>query len=148
MTQNEFILLISANALVSFSMLAIGINSYLRARSFLASAIETKGTAIEMVKKGQSKSGSTMYSPKIRFTDRTGQIREFTEKWSGSPPDFKIGDELIVLYPPDNPEKARRGGQKWKFFFVAWLIGGLGLLFSGLLVAAVVVMLIFGIPSK
>lgn len=148
MTQSEFILFICANALVSLSMLAFGIISYSRAKRFLSSAIETKGTVIETVKKGQSKSGSTMYSPRIRFTDRTGQVREFTEKSAGSPPDFKIGDELIVLYPPDNPEKARRGGQKWKFFFIAWLIGGLGLLFSGLVVVVVIVMLLVGMPVK
>lgn len=145
MTQNEFILLLAGNAVISFSMLVIGIISYVRAKKFLSNAIETRGTVIEMVKKGQSKSGSTMYSPMIRFTDRMGQEIVFTEKWAGSPPDFKIGDELAVLYPPDSPDKARRGGQKWKFYFIAWLIGGLGLLFSAMTIIVFIISLIIPI---
>ena len=74
-----------------------------------------------------------------------GKTIEFTENWSGNRPDFKIGDEVIVLYDPADPQKARRGGKKWKFFFLAWLMGGLGLLFSGLLIFFIILILLFPI---
>jgi hypothetical protein len=146
-TKGELILVIGVNALVSFTMLAIGIISYMRTKKFLNAAIETRGRVIESVYKGSGDDGGgPMYSPKIQFTDRMGQPVEFTENWSSNRPDFKIGDEVIVFYDPAKPHKARRGGKKWKFFFVAWLVGGLGLLFSGILVFIIILMVIIGVP--
>ena len=148
MTQNELYLVLAVNGLISVTMLAIGIISYVRTKKFLSTAVETRGTVTEGVYKG-SDEGSAMYSPKIKFTDRMGRELEFTENWSTNRPDFKIGDEVIVLYDPSNPQKAKRGGKKWKFFFVAWLLGGLGLLFSSILVVVVIVLLLVGgIPQK
>lgn len=141
MTQNELYLVLAVNGVISFTMLAIGIISYIRTKKFLASAVETKGSVIGNVFKGSAEGGGSMYSPKIQFTDRMGKQFEFTENWSSNRPDFKIGDEVIVLYDPARPQKARRGGKKWKFFFIAWLIGGLGLLFSGILVIVIIVLL-------
>src|SRR5690242_13625031 len=119
MTKGEFILVMGVNGLVSITMLAIGLISYIRTKKFLAAAVETRGRVMESVFKG-SDDGGSMYSPKIQFTDRMGRQVEFTENWSSNRPDFKIGDEVVVLYDPAKPEKARRGGKKWKFFFLAW----------------------------
>lgn len=149
MTQNELYLVLGANGLISFAMLAIGVISYLRTRRFLSNAVETRGIVTASEYKGQSsEDGGSMYSPKIRFTDSIGKQYEFTENWSSNRPDFNVGDEVIVLYDPANPQKARRGGNKWKFYFITWLLGGLGLLFSGILVIVIVVMFIVGFPVK
>jgi hypothetical protein len=129
-------------------MLTIGIISYVRTKRFLSSAVETWGKVVERVYQGSADGGGPMYSPKIIFTEQMGREIEFTEKWSSTHPDFKIGDDVIVLYDPANPRKARRGGKKWKFFFIAWLIGGLGLLFSSIPAVVVAIMLIVGMPSK
>ncbi len=147
MTQNELYLVLGINGIISFTMLFIGIFSYVRTKKFLNRAIETRGTVVDSAFKGSAESGGSMYSPKIKFTDRMGNEFEFTENWSSNRPDFKLGDEVIVLYNPAKPQKARRGGKKWKFFFIAWLIGGLGLLFSSILVIVVIV-LIFVAPLK
>ncbi len=143
MSQSELYLVLGVNGVLSFTMLLIGIVSYVRARRFLSKAIETRGTVVEKVLKGQSDGGGGMYSPRIQFNDVMGRTTEFTENWSGNRPDFKIGDEVIVLYDPADPQKARRGGKKWKFFFLAWLMGGLGLLFSGLLIFFIILILLF-----
>lgn len=149
MTQNELILVLGVNGLISLTMLIIGIVSFIRAKRFLNSAIETRGIVIQDVYKGQSSDGGgSMYSPKVKFTDSMGREYEFTENWSSNRPDFKIGDEVIVLYNPSNPQKARRGGKKWKFYFIAWLLGGLGLLFSSILIIVVIIMAIVGFPVK
>ncbi len=145
MTQNELYLVLGVNGLISFTMLVIGIISYIRTKKFLNRAVETRGIVIDKAFKGSSEGGGGMYSPKIKFTDRMGKELEFTENWSSNRPDFKIGDEVIVLYDPANPVKARRGGKKWKFFFVAWLIGGLGILFTGILLIVIIVMIIIPI---
>jgi len=111
-------------------------------------AVETRGKVTEKIYKGSAEGGGSMYSPKIKFTDTMGREIEFTENWSSNRPDFQIGDEVIVLYDPANPQKARRGGKKWKFFFIAWLLGGLGLLFSGILILVIIIMLIVGFPAS
>ncbi len=146
MTKTELILVLGVNGLISLIMLAIGIISYIRAKKFLASAVETRGTVVQKVFKSSGDGGGSMYSPKIRFTDRMGKQFEFTENWSSNRPDFKIGDEVIVFYDPARPQKARRGGKKWKFFFIAWLLGGMGILFSGILLVIVIIMLF--VPFK
>lgn len=130
-------------------MLIIGIISYIRTKSFLDRSIETRGVVVESVYKGESdEGGGPMYSPKIRFTDRMGQSIDFTENWSTNRPDFVIGQEAIVFYDPANPQKARRGGKKWKFWFVTWLVGGMGLFFTGILLFVFIIFLIVGFPIK
>ena len=146
MTQNELYLVLGVNGFLSFTMLAIGIISYIRTKKFLSTAIETRGIVVEKIFKGSAEGGGSMYSPQIQFTDRMGQVVNFTENWSSNRPDFKIGDEVIVLYDPANPQKARRGGKKWKFYFITWLLGGLGLLFSSILVLVVILIIILGVP--
>lgn len=150
MTQSEFYLVMGSTTLISVTMLIIGIISYIRTKNFLAGAVETRGVVIENVYKG-SDEGSSMYSPKIRFTDSMGQAVEFTENWSTNRPDYAVGGEVIVLYNPAEPQKARRGGKKWKFFFVAWLLGGLGLLFTGMMIFMAILFLVIlkmPIPDK
>ncbi len=142
MTKTEMIIVLGVNGLISGVMLLIGIISYIRTKKFLSNAVETRGIVTASVDKGMSDGGGTMYSPQIRFTDSLGREFEFTENWSGNRPDFKIGEEVIVLYDPAKPNEARRGGKKWKFFFIAWLLGGMGILFSGILLIFVVIILL------
>ena len=141
MTKFEMYLVLGVNGLISGIMLAIGIISYIRTKSFLSKAVETRGIVTGSVFKGMSDGGGGMYSPKIVFKDNMGRDFEFTENWSGNRPDFKIGDEVIVLYDPSKPHKARRGGKKWKFYFLTWLLGGMGLLFTGILLIIIIVMM-------
>ncbi|HAX49340.1 MAG TPA: DUF3592 domain-containing protein [Ignavibacteria bacterium] len=142
MTQSELFLVIGVNGLISFIMLVIGIISYVRVKKFLASAIETRGIVVQSVFKSSGDDGSgSMYSPLIRFKDTMGREHEFTENWSTNRPDYRIGDEVIVFYNPEKPHKARRGGKKWKFYFVAWLVGGMGILFSAILIFFIIIML-------
>ncbi len=149
MTQNELYLVLGANGLVAFTMLLIGLISLIRVRKFLSSAVETKGVVCESVYKGaSSKGGGSMYSPKIKFSDSMGKENEFTENWSTNRPDFKVGDEVIVYYDPQNPHKARRGGKKWKFYFVAWLFSGLGILFSSLIILTIILLIVLKVKLR
>lgn len=133
---------IAVSAAISSVLLIIGIISYFHTKRFLANAVETYGTVIDMVIKGNPQSGKVAYSPKIRFTDRAGKQVVFTEKWAMINPDCKTGDEVTVLFDPSNPLNAKRLGKKWRLFFGAWLMGGMGLLFLILLFLVVAVMLV------
>lgn len=152
MSQGEFFLLFGVCGSLSVGALIIGIISYLRTRSFLDRAIETRGVVVEKVYKGESdEGGGSMFSPKIRFTDRMGQQVDFIENWSTNRPDFIAGQEVVVLYDPAKPHKARRGGKKWKLWFVTWLVGGLGLFFTLFMIFMLVLFLFvldIPVPNK
>jgi hypothetical protein len=123
-------------------MIIIGSVSYIRAKRFLSKAIKTNGRVVEMVGKGMADGGGVMLSPKIEFAAITGQTVQFTESWSSNGPDYKVGDEVVILYDPDNPSKAKVGDKKWKLFFIAWLIGGMGFLFLFILIFMGIIFLV------
>ncbi len=129
MTPTETYLLIGGNAILIFAMITIGLISYIRTKRFLDNAIKTNGKVIELVYKGAGDGGGAMYSPKIEFTTATGQPVQFTERWSSNRPDYKVGDEAPLYYDPENPSKAKLAQKKGMMFFVAYFVGGLGILF-------------------
>jgi hypothetical protein len=49
-----------------------------------------------------SSDGST-YSPTIEFADPTGRIHVIESGLSASPPAYRVGEAVRVLYPPDRP---------------------------------------------
>ena len=57
MSQSELYLVLGVNGVLSFTMLLIGIVSYVRARRFLSKAIETRGTVVEKVLKCKEDGG-------------------------------------------------------------------------------------------
>jgi hypothetical protein len=86
-----------------------------------------------------------MVSPKIEFTTQTGQVVQFTEKWSSNRPDYKVGDEAPIYYDPQNPANAKLAQKKYMMFFIAYLIGGMGLLF---LFIGIMVLVLFTVLPK
>jgi hypothetical protein len=151
MTQNELFLVIGVNMLITVSFLVIGITSYIRTRGFLRKARVIKGIVTDMIPKGSSRGGNTMYSPRVKFSSIEGKEYEVTETWSSYPPKYKRGDSATVYYDPDNPIKARITEVRGKLYFTAKLIGGLGalFLFLQLLIGAVflIISLTIGPPE-
>ena len=66
------------------------------------------------------------FSPVIEFQDKTGRDFEFKGVGS-SPPRYRVGDQVEVLYHPDDPEQAVIDG-----FLDKWLPATLVLAFSGI----------------
>ncbi|HEX7734566.1 MAG TPA: DUF3592 domain-containing protein [Ktedonobacteraceae bacterium] len=47
------------------------------------------------------------YQPKITFTTHLGEKVELASVMMSNPPQFKVGQEVPVLYNPNNPRQAR-----------------------------------------
>ena len=102
----------------------IAVFLYIRTKNFLGKAQEVKGTVIQMVYSEDSEGGGG-YAPIYQFKTLEGQDIEIQDGLSSNPPRFKVGQEVKVLYDPENPRKARLN--KWlNLYFVpviAWRYG-------------------------
>jgi hypothetical protein len=66
--------------------------------------------------------------PVVRYELR-GEPYQLTGNGWSNPPAYAVGDQVQVLYPPDQP-KAGRLYSWFEFWFVPTLLGSLGLVFA------------------
>jgi hypothetical protein len=110
-------------------LVLIGVFLFFRTKMFIGKAQEVKGTVIQLVFSQGSEDGGG-YSPVYQFKTLEGQDIMVQDSLSSNPPGFKVGQEIQVLYDPENPRKARI--KKWmNLYFMPVLFGGLGLIFGG-----------------
>lgn len=131
-------------SLLSGLFVLIGGFLYIRTKNFLGTAQEVKGTVIQMVYSEDSEGGGG-YAPQYQFKTLDGQDVVVQDSLSSNPPGFKVGQEIKVVYDPENPRKARIN--KWmNLYFLPVLFGGLGLIFGGVGIALVFkqVLAVFG----
>ncbi len=97
---------------------------YMRARRFVENAVRVQGVVTGLAESHSSEGGTT-YSPIVQFSTVEGQSHTFTESVSSNPPRYQPGATVNVLYPPDNPQKARVQG-----WFGLWYLPAFAALFG------------------
>ncbi|HEX6614415.1 MAG TPA: DUF3592 domain-containing protein [Rhodanobacteraceae bacterium] len=129
---------------VGVAMLAGAVYMYNDARGFLADAVHAQGTVVDL-QRTESLSHddnhtytSVSYYPMVQFTDASGKRIEFTSGSGSNPPAYSRGDQVDVLYHADAPEKARINSFM-SLWFGPLLVGGLGVVFTAIGIAMVVV---------
>jgi hypothetical protein len=70
--------------------------------TFSDGAVTTRGTVIELVRGG--KDGAR---PKVQYAADDGSVHEIVGSVSSSPPAFDVGEEVTVLYRPEDPAGGR-----------------------------------------
>jgi hypothetical protein len=80
------------------------------------------GTVIENVSRG--KTGTLKYSPKIKFTTKTGNEIHFMTTFASNPPAYNVGDPVTVVYQGDGQDArilsfAIRYGLAWSLMGAA-----------------------------
>jgi len=114
---------------IGFLFVIVAVIIYIRTRTFINNAQEVKGTVVEMVYRTSSK-GSGSYAPVYKFRTIDGQTIVVQDSLSSNPPQFQVGQEIDVLYNPENPQKSYIN--KWmNLYFLPALLGGMGLAFGG-----------------
>lgn len=74
------------------------------------------------------------YAPLIEFSDKSGKKYEI-KGFASSPPKYKVGQQITILYPENNPEKAIIDSFLEKWLVVLMLAGfGFILFFCGLMI--------------
>lgn len=107
--------------------------TYSHNRKLLARAERAAGTVIEL----RHGSDDSTYRPVVSFQTAQGQAVTFVTSWGTSPPAYRRGDRVTVLYDAATPEKAEIEG-----FLSLWLgtliLAGLATIF-GLLSAILMI---------
>ena len=86
--------------------------SYSHGRKLLARADRAAGTVVELRHGG----GNSTYRPVVSFQTAQGQAVTFVTTWGTSPPAYRRGDRVSILYDAAAPEKAEIEG-----FLSLWL---------------------------
>jgi Protein of unknown function (DUF3592) len=114
------------------AFLGISIYTVRSTRSFVAQAETVRGEVVDLEYRrdnsGSSASGGAYY-PVVKYRTAAGDQRTLYGNTGSSPPSYRVGEAVDVLYDPTNPSDARIAG-----FFSIWLVpliaGVLGWLFS------------------
>ncbi len=95
--------------------------------------IQAEGTVIDLAESRDE--DGTSYAPVIRFQTQGGREFEFKSNYYSSPPQYKVGQKVTVIYPPERPGEAQVKGAGNLLVLIFGLVGGfeilLGLFFGG-----------------
>lgn len=106
----------AAKFLVMFGSIFAGVGSIfavtgiimgLNTRSFVSTAIPTQGVVIDVVKRSSTDSkgrSSSVYYPVVKFTTPSGEPTVFESNLGTYPPQFRKGNEVELLYNPQQPD--------------------------------------------
>lgn len=78
--------------------------------------VTTTGTVVRLEESNSAEGGCCVYSPVIEFT-ADGQTYSFDGDTATDPPAYEVGEEVSVLYHPDEPETAQinKWSERWLF---------------------------------
>jgi hypothetical protein len=111
---------------ISIALIVAGVINWYRTKRFIETSQRTTGTVIELVSHSPKR---TTYAPKVRFKALDGREIVFTERLSTNPPGYEINEQVTVLYDPHDYQRARVFKSKWRVYYFALLLGGLGVIF-------------------
>ncbi len=110
-------------------LLLIAIGAAFNTNRFLEKAVATEGVVIDLVEKGSTDSGNTLYAPVVAFTTKEGEQVEFVSASSSYPPAYELNESIEVLYLPEKPTDAKIKGT-FSLWGVSIITGILGVVFS------------------
>lgn len=73
-----------------------------RTSEFRTASLRAEGVVVEMVNIGRGR-----YAPVFEFDDQTGRRHRIYFRHASNPPRFEAGEQVQVLYAPDDPAGAR-----------------------------------------
>lgn len=135
---------------IGLCVLGLGVYAFFRQRTRLAEGAVAIGIVTDLipvraegefvVKRGEG--GTTIekkyrYRPEIRFKTHAGRTIDFVASISTSPSRYAIGDEVEVLYDPENPKDVQINSFLHLWFATLMLVG-FGLFTAGMGVLGIV----------
>lgn len=128
--------LYSGMLLISLVLIYFAIKQYNNTKELVSTGIKTTAEVIDLIQ--ISGDDGYTYKPVFEFTDRTNTKITFKSKISSSPPSYKIGDNVNIIYSKDNDERkivSFWGLYRWTIILLSiaspfFIIGGGYLLYS------------------
>jgi hypothetical protein len=115
---------------IGLLLLALAAWSVWSTKTWIAHAVETQGTVIEMVRMRDSDNTGYLYAPLVRFSTAEGKTIEFQSSLHTNPPAYRTGQTVSVLYDPAVPESASIRGF-FTLWFMALILSFIGMVFLG-----------------
>ena len=101
---------------VGLGLLIGAVFIYSTTRKFVATAKTAEGTVFDIVLVREISPGTPgakgggmrdMFYPRVRFVTEDGITKEFQSRVGASPPAYRLGEKVKVLYDPANPYDAQ-----------------------------------------
>ena len=126
-----------AMPLIGLGLLALAVFVSWNTITWLKRTVEAQGTVTQMLHV-TDKDGDLTYKPVVRFSTAEGKTIEFKSSFSTSPPAYRVGQSVAVVYLPDEPEKAQIRGflSLWMGPMIIAFIGTIFFLIGAAMVAA------------
>lgn len=132
---NLNVLISSMTLLAGLALLAAGTLTAVRRKEQLRRAIRTQGTVVELLplrqagkyvivktETGREIRPKYTYRAVIEFEPPQGRTVRFKASVSTQPPGFQVGDQVPVVYEPENPAGARIDQPLYLWFDVGMLV--------------------------
>jgi hypothetical protein len=116
---------------LGIGLLLLSYHFYGKTEDFLQTAQRAPGRVMGL-RAADSSDGETTYSAVVTYTDDHGRQFTFEDSLSSTPPMYAVGQEVNVLYQPENPNEAGIDRGIWNYSFTALLgVPGAALLMCG-----------------
>jgi cytochrome c oxidase assembly protein Cox11 len=125
-------------AVIGLVALVIGILWIRSTKERLKTMINHTGTVVEKVRVEHPGETANFY-PVVEFKTQTGEVFRFEGKTSGPENEYKIGEQVEILYDPQDPQGAMINSWKELWFpSIAMMIIGGGMLVLGIASSGIV----------
>jgi len=91
--------------LLGLTLLYFAIKLYNKSNALMTDGVKTTATVIQLLEVSGD-DGST-YKPVFEFTDRNHNRQQFQSDVSSSPPVYKVGEKVKVVYNASDPEEVK-----------------------------------------
>jgi hypothetical protein len=98
-------------------------------QNFLEKSVTATGTVIDL--RLEYSEDSNVYYPLVKFQTENGKEIKFKSSFGTNPPAYQVGEEVSIIYLPDNPNKAQINSF-WSLWFLSILLLGMGTVFTAI----------------
>ncbi len=111
---------------IGLVLCAVAFFVYQNTQNFLATALTTEGTVVDLV--SSYSRDSTTYSPVVEYTTRKGEHISFTATFGSNPPAYTRGERVKIYYQESQPERAEIDGL-FSLWGLPMILGSIGATF-------------------
>lgn len=84
--------------LLGLILIYFALRDYRLTKELLRNGAQAEATVVELLQTGRTKSGQAMTTPRFEYQNQTGQLCEFQSSVSSYPPEYEVGEKVMIVY--------------------------------------------------